>query len=252
MVLLTDQSSNRTATMPRSPQDNELIRAARREEILGAAGRVFAKKGFAATKISDIAAEAGLSHGLLYHYFRSKDEVYAGLVDEIVERSPLRSAAALDAGSGPLERLRALVALLLARTAERPELAVLFSQALLGESLPPATRQRLLRQGWSTYERIVELVRAAQHRGEAAGDERAEELALAIVAMLRGLGTMRFFVRSRPAPAEALPVVSADTVLRVLRPAAAPRRAASSKATTKTLAKRPTRRRAAKERHRAA
>jgi AcrR family transcriptional regulator len=242
--------------MPRTPHDNELIRAARREEILGAAGRVFAKKGFAATKIADIAAEAGLSYGLLYHYFRSKEDVYAGLVDELVERSPLRAASAVDAASGPLERLRVLVGLLLARTAERPELAVLFSQALLGESLPPATRSRLLRQGWSTYERIVELVRAAQRSGEAADDERAEELALAIVAMLRGLGTMRFFVRSSPAPSVALPSVSADTVLRVLRPAAAPPRAraaaASTQGATKAEAKRPTRRRPAKERRRAA
>jgi len=242
--------------MPRTPHDNELIRAARREEILGAAGRVFAKKGFAATKIADIAAEAGLSYGLLYHYFRGKDEVYAGLVDEIVERSPLRSAAAADATRGPLERLRGLVELLLARTAERPELAVLFSQALLGESLPAATRLRLLRQGWSTYERIVELVRAAQRAGEAADDERAEELALAIVAMLRGLGTMRFLVRASPTPASAMPIVSADTVLRVLGPVPSPPRtrdgADSPKAATKALAKRPTRRRAAKERHRAA
>ena len=37
--------------------------------------QVFARKGFHASRVSDIAREAGVAHGLLYHYFRSKDEV---------------------------------------------------------------------------------------------------------------------------------------------------------------------------------
>ena len=37
--------------------------------------RVFARKGFHASRVGDIAEEAGVAHGLLYHYFRSKDEV---------------------------------------------------------------------------------------------------------------------------------------------------------------------------------
>lgn len=47
----------------------------RRQELLGAAARVFARKGFHAARVGDIAEEAGVAHGLLYHYFRSKDEV---------------------------------------------------------------------------------------------------------------------------------------------------------------------------------
>ena len=37
--------------------------------------RVFARKGFHQSRVGDIAEEAGVAHGLLYHYFRSKDEV---------------------------------------------------------------------------------------------------------------------------------------------------------------------------------
>jgi AcrR family transcriptional regulator len=47
----------------------------RRQELLDAAVRVFARKGFRAARVGDIAEEAGVAHGLLYHYFRSKDEV---------------------------------------------------------------------------------------------------------------------------------------------------------------------------------
>ena len=47
----------------------------RRRQILDAAVRVFAEKGFTQCRVSDIAEEAGVAYGLMYHYFRSKDEV---------------------------------------------------------------------------------------------------------------------------------------------------------------------------------
>ena len=47
----------------------------KRRVILDAAVRVFARKGFHASRVGDIAEEAGVAHGLLYHYFSSKDEV---------------------------------------------------------------------------------------------------------------------------------------------------------------------------------
>ena len=49
--------------------------ADRRAELLEAAVRVFAAKGFHASRVGDIANEAGVAHGLLYHYFRSKEEL---------------------------------------------------------------------------------------------------------------------------------------------------------------------------------
>jgi len=50
-------------------------RSDKREVLLGAAVRVFARKGYHTCRVGDIAEEAGVAHGLLYHYFRSKDEV---------------------------------------------------------------------------------------------------------------------------------------------------------------------------------
>jgi AcrR family transcriptional regulator len=47
----------------------------KRRLILEAAVHVFARNGFHASRVADIAEEAGIAHGLLYHYFRSKDEV---------------------------------------------------------------------------------------------------------------------------------------------------------------------------------
>ena len=49
--------------------------ADKRRLILDAAVRVFARQGFNGCRVSDIADEAGVAYGLVYHYFRSKDEV---------------------------------------------------------------------------------------------------------------------------------------------------------------------------------
>ena len=54
---------------------NEKLAAEKRRLILDAAVRVFARSGFTRCRVSDIADEAGVAYGLVYHYFRSKDEV---------------------------------------------------------------------------------------------------------------------------------------------------------------------------------
>jgi TetR/AcrR family transcriptional regulator, fatty acid metabolism regulator protein len=56
--------------------------ADRRRLILDAAVRVFARRGYHGSRVGDIATEAGVAHGLLYHYFSSKDEVLATVFRE--------------------------------------------------------------------------------------------------------------------------------------------------------------------------
>ena len=57
----------------------ETAKAARREEILGAARRVFATRGFRGTTMADIAEEADVALGTIYLYFVSKEDVFAAL-----------------------------------------------------------------------------------------------------------------------------------------------------------------------------
>jgi TetR/AcrR family transcriptional regulator, fatty acid metabolism regulator protein len=54
----------------------------KRRQLLDAAVRVFARKGFHASRVGDIAEEAGVAHGLLYHYFKSKDQVLDAVFQE--------------------------------------------------------------------------------------------------------------------------------------------------------------------------
>lgn len=79
--------------MPKLSEDDM---AARRHEIIAAAGRCFARKGIQATTMREIFAEAGMSAGAVYNYFRTKDE----LIEAGIRESTARNVAILSDG-GP-------------------------------------------------------------------------------------------------------------------------------------------------------
>jgi AcrR family transcriptional regulator len=75
--------------MPRTPEENDRIRQASKEKIRTAAMELFMKQGYYATSISDIAKQAGISKGLLYNYYKGKEELLSEMVEarirEVVE-----------------------------------------------------------------------------------------------------------------------------------------------------------------------
>lgn len=91
------------------PIKNELEEA-RRRQILDAAEKVFAERGIDKARMDDIVAEAGLSKGALYWYFKNKEALIQALLDRVFI-SELADAAALVDLAGPAsERLRRFVA----------------------------------------------------------------------------------------------------------------------------------------------
>src|SRR5437868_12702736 len=68
----------------------ELVAAARRKQILDAATRVFAEKGFHRATIKEIARVAGIADGTIYTYFASKDEVLLAVLDRLNETTERR------------------------------------------------------------------------------------------------------------------------------------------------------------------
>ncbi|QIS19509.1 TetR/AcrR family transcriptional regulator [Nocardia terpenica] len=96
---------------------------ARRAEILAAAVRVFARKGFAASRIEDVAAEAGIAKGSVYLAFESREALLRAAFDEFAAESAdqLRRATA---GSGPaIDRLTGLIRSTFALLTGAPELS---------------------------------------------------------------------------------------------------------------------------------
>jgi AcrR family transcriptional regulator len=94
----------------------------KRRHILDAAIRVFARQGFHSTRVSDIADEAGVAYGLVYHYFNSKEEV---LNELFVERWSLLLAAIEEADAGdetPRAKLAAVAGFIVDSYRHEPEL----------------------------------------------------------------------------------------------------------------------------------
>ena len=68
--------------MPRTPEQFEKIREEKRQQIMDAALELFAHIGFHSTSISKIAQSAGISKGLMYNYFDSKEDLVISIMDE--------------------------------------------------------------------------------------------------------------------------------------------------------------------------
>jgi len=96
--------------------------ADKRRVILDAAVRVFARQGFHTCRVSDIADEAGVAYGLVYHYFSSKDEILDTL---FLERWNVMLGAIAEADRtlrSPREKLRAIAGFIVDSYRYEPEL----------------------------------------------------------------------------------------------------------------------------------
>ena len=94
--------------MPRSAAFNEHLREESRQAILEHALALFSAQGYEGTSMKAIADAAGMSPGLIYHYFDGKESLLHAIFEESM-RDVLASFAAADAAPAPADRIEALV-----------------------------------------------------------------------------------------------------------------------------------------------
>jgi TetR/AcrR family transcriptional regulator, fatty acid metabolism regulator protein len=94
----------------------------KRRLILDAAVRVFARQGFHTCRVSDIADEAGVAYGLVYHYFSSKEQILDTLFLERWDVMLAAIAQADAAQQAPREKLRAIASFIIDSYRHDPEL----------------------------------------------------------------------------------------------------------------------------------
>jgi len=94
----------------------------KRRTILDAAVRVFARQGFHTCRVSDIADEAGVAYGLVYHYFNSKEEILDTLFLERWDVMLLAIAEADASHRTPREKLQAIAAFIIDSYRHDPDL----------------------------------------------------------------------------------------------------------------------------------
>jgi AcrR family transcriptional regulator len=140
--------------------------ADKRRLILDAAVRVFARKGYHTSRVGDIAEEAQIAHGLLYHYFGSKEEVLQTVFRE--NWSELLAAfARIEASEEPpVEQLGGIAKVLLRAWRDRPDLVrVMVREVARSPQLQEQVDE--IRAGFLVIQRVIE-------RGQADGSFRSD------------------------------------------------------------------------------
>jgi TetR/AcrR family fatty acid metabolism transcriptional regulator len=157
----------------------------KRERILRAAVRVFARKGFYASRVSEIAKAAGVADGTIYLYFKSKDEVLTSLFEDRMSRllEVLRAEiAGLERADA---RLRRIVELQLGLLEGERELAEVITVNLRQSS--KLLKQYAARRFTEYLELMASIVAEGQRRGELRADVSPRIVARAIFGALDGI-----------------------------------------------------------------
>jgi AcrR family transcriptional regulator len=161
---------------PLNKQQLEQIRDARREEIKQAALKVFAQKGMTGTKMSMIAEEAGVSVGLAYRYFKSKDELYQILVQELLEIASKELDSTQFLPGTPLEQIQILTQSMFD---EESRYAFMFiHQVRKADSLPKNMIQLLEENSTRAfYNKLVPIIVKGQEAGQIRDGDAKELIA---------------------------------------------------------------------------
>jgi AcrR family transcriptional regulator len=169
------------------PKISELRRESRREQILEAALACFSENGFHQTGMADIVRRSGMSHGAVYVYFSSKDDIIEALADDRHQSEAILNTVVHQA-KDPIEGLHALF------------------RAYAGWLIDPAgnPRRRVGVNGWAEALRskrvhasvvegihvplsmIVRLVEQAQRMQLISGDLSADAIARSFIALFQG------------------------------------------------------------------
>ena len=146
--------------------DRSIASEDKRTRILDAAIRVFADRGYHAARVGDIAEDAGVAHGLLYHYFASKDEVLKTIFVENWGQLIVRFRAVEDTDEPADEKLAGIAKILLRTWRNDPALVTVMVREV---ARSPLIQGQVAEVGeaFSIVQRVIE-------EGQASGAFRAD------------------------------------------------------------------------------
>jgi AcrR family transcriptional regulator len=204
---------------PRTEETNARIREEQKERILEAAKAIFAHKGFSDTKMTDIAAAAGVSYGLAYHYFKDKEEIFTKLVEEALSSAIALMQYAREIPGTPWERLHWLTTRMLEGAQRQPEAYMVVMQAFANDAIPQEAREI----AWKSSEVSLETIKLLIIDGQAAGQVIAgdpDHLTGVFGWCIQGVALGMGFLNRQSSTISKFPVTSlpnADDILRLLK-----------------------------------
>ncbi len=174
-------------------------RGDKRPRLVRAASDVFAKKGYASTRVADIAERAGIGKGTVYEYFSSKEELLFAVFESINEDITLRMNAVLDDDEPSQEQLFNLLRLGAEVITEQRELQPVvldFWAASRGGGFEEKYRESVV-ASYTLYRKLIaDFIRGGQKRKSFRSDVDADTLAATVVATVDGLGIQLYFDQS--------------------------------------------------------
>lgn len=173
----------------------------KRQVILDAAVRVFARQGFHTCRVSDIADEAGVAYGLVYHYFSSKeailDTLFLGRWEVMLDAIRAVDASELD----PRQKLRSIASFIVESYRHDPDLmkVIIVEVTRAANTFGRTHFNRIL----AAYEAIAQIVLQAQRQGQFRREIDALFAAQAFYGLIEQVLTQWIF-RELPTDAEEL------------------------------------------------
>ena len=152
----------------------------KREAILRAGIKVFARNGYFSSKVSDVAAEAGIADGTVYLYFKSKDEILHSIFDRAMEEFIDEGKRELASITVPSARLRRIAELHLERLGADRNLAIVFQVELRGST---KHMREFSAAGFSDY---LDIITKTIKDGQSAGDFRRDVKPIVAAKILYG------------------------------------------------------------------
>ena len=170
----------------------------KRERILAAAERIFARHGFFAAKVSDVAKEAGVADGTIYLYFKNKDDLLISLFERRMQQVNETLKAATAKVKSPREQLRAFVKAYLQLVHDEPTAAEVLTIELRQSS---KFMKEYENPEFADFLRLLGgIIAAAQDKGEIDSSIPAHVAARMIFGMLDELA-LAWVLAKQPLPA---------------------------------------------------
>src|SRR5215469_3264138 len=147
-------------------KNNARIREEQRENILQAARMLFAFRGYSDTTMTEIAAAAGVSYGLAYHYFKDKAAIFTTVVEDAMESSIDLMRRVREMPGTPWEHLQSLTSQMLAGAQRRPEMFMVVMQAFTNDGIPQEAKDFAWKTGLVSLENIKQMIIEGQVAGQ--------------------------------------------------------------------------------------
>lgn len=188
-ILFTLTNVSIKIIMPKTPEQNQQIKDERKARILNTALRLFALRGYDSVVVNDITKESECSHGLFYHYFRNKAEVFHELMNIAEERALQRRRDNDFNKVMAIQAIRTIVAHMLDeiyREDDSPYFLYMFVNMHLQKTLPLPPKNKSFGPKKPFFHFFIDLIARGQKEGDVSGGD-PKEFAIIYYSIIKGL-----------------------------------------------------------------